>query len=122
MDIRPNSESIISMSHSFIEKYLCGAFTYSALRKLYYTYDSQYVQLIDNKIETRPILYSHRVVHALFAGIMGVGLAPAHFLNDVERVELCLRNIKPFPIHDRKYHNDTDFYTVLWDQHKASEA
>ena len=41
-----------------LNRYFCYAFTYSGLRKLVYTYDTQYTQKIDNKIETRPILYS----------------------------------------------------------------
>jgi len=63
------------------EKYIASVFTYSGIRKLIYTYDIKYRQKIDNKIE------EHRVIHFLFAGLMGIGLAPMHFVNDLERLE-----------------------------------
>jgi hypothetical protein len=105
------------MKISFTEKYLCFAFTYSGIRKLFYTYNTKYTQKIDNKIEERPILYTHHFIHFLFAAVMGVGLTPVHLANDIERLEMYFRNIKSFP--NKKYHTDTDFYTVLLDEHRV---
>ncbi len=108
------------MKLSFLEKYFTMAFTYSGLRKLIYTYDLQYKQKINNKIEERPILYTDKVIHFLFAGVMGIGLAPKHFLNDMERLEMYVRNIKCFSNCCSK-NNDIDFYTVLWDEHNVCQ-
>ena len=107
------------MKISIIEKYFYFAFTYSGIRKVFYTYDTKYKQKIDHKEEEMPILYTHRIVHFLFAGIMGLGLAPTHLVNDIERLEIYVRNIKPLSPITCKLSNDIDFYTVLWDQHKA---
>jgi hypothetical protein len=107
------------MTVSFFEKYIYCAFTYSGIRKLYYTYNTQYKQKIDNKVEKRPILYSHHVIHFLFAGTMGIGLAPNHLINDIERMEMYIRDIKPFSKPYSKYYDDIDFYSVLLDNHKV---
>lgn len=101
---------------SLFEKYICCAFTYNGIRKLVYTYDTKYKQKINNQIEERPILYSHCVIHFLFAGIMGIGMAPYNLFNDIERLEMKVRNIPPMT--NTPINNYQDFYTVLWDQHK----
>jgi hypothetical protein len=103
---------------SFYEKYFLSAIAYGGIRKLIYTYDTKYTQKIGNKIEQRPILYSHRIVHCLFAGFMGIGLTPVYILNDIERLEMYIRNIKPFP-QQCKYHTDVDFHTILFDYHRV---
>ncbi len=72
---------------------------YSGIRKLLYTYNTQYKQ----KDEVRPILYSHHLIHFVFAGTMGI--------------EMYVRNIKPFPNAYSK--EDKDFFTVLWDHHRS---
>ncbi len=95
-------------------KYFVSVFSHSGLRKLYYTYDTKYEQKNENIIITRPILYTHRIIHCLFAGIMGIGLAPMYF----EHIEIYIRNIAPVPKHSKHY-EENNFYTVLWDMHKS---
>lgn len=112
------------MSSTVFEKYILTSFMYGGIRKLFYTYDTQYKQKIDNKVIERPILYSHRVVHFIFAGIMSIGLSPMHLFNDISRLEMYMRKITPFPNnYPTTYYNwnndDKDFYTVLWDEHKC---
>jgi hypothetical protein len=105
------------MTTTFFEKYIFCAFSYSGMRKLYYTWNVQYKKKIDNKVEKRPILYSHRIIHFLFAGTIGIALAPVHLTNDIERLEMYIRNIKPFSKSYPKYYDDINFYTVLRDIH-----
>jgi len=97
-----------------IEKYISYAFMYGGIRKLLYTYNTQYKQ----KDEVRPILYSHHLIHFVFGGTMGIGLAPMYLLNDMERIEMYVRNIKPFSNAYSK-EDDKDFFTVLWDHHRS---
>lgn len=102
---------------SILERYLYFAFAYGGLRKIAYTWNTQYKQKVKDKVELRPILYSHRMMHFLLGGISGVWLAPIHICNDIERLEMYVRNIKPFS-SATDVNEDIDFYTVLMDMHK----
>jgi len=90
--------------------YMVFSFTYSSIRKLYYTYDIKYKKII----EERPILYIHKFFHVLFAGGVGIYIAPFHLINDIERIEMYARNIKPFK-EDNKTNENITFLSVLLD-------
>ena len=38
-----------------------------------------------------------------------------YFVNDIEHIEIYIRNIAPVS----KHYEENDFYTVLWDIHKS---
>lgn len=101
----------------FLSKYISASFLYSGCRKLYYTYDLQYKKTIQNKIETRPILYSHRLLHFIGGGIFGIYLFPLNIINDLENIEIYIRKIKPYPKEDYMEGMDINFYTIMIDDH-----
>jgi hypothetical protein len=108
------------MKYFNIPNYILFTFSYSSLRKLYYTNDIKYKKIIEEKIEERPILYIHKFIHILFAGAIGVYIAPFHIINDIERIEMYTRNIKPFK-EDNKTNENITFLSVLLDTHFIDE-
>jgi hypothetical protein len=100
----------------YFDKFLGIAFSYSAFRKLYYTKDVKYRQYYDNKIEERPILYCDKLGHFVFGGCMGMLSFPILLLSDISKVEMYLRDIKPFPKNDN-IKRDIDYVSVLFDYH-----
>jgi hypothetical protein len=100
--------------------YMLFTFSYSSLRKLYYTKDIKYKKIIEEKMEERPILYIHKFIHTLYAGIVGIYIAPFHLINDIERFEMYARNIKPFK-EDNNINKSVTFLTVLLDSHAIDE-
>jgi hypothetical protein len=100
----------------FFNKFCGIAFSYSAFRKLYYTKDVKYRQYYDNKIEERPILYCDKLGHFVFGGCMGMLSFPILLLSDISKVEMYLRDIKPFQKNDN-IKRDIDYVSVLFDYH-----
>jgi len=100
----------------FFNKFCGIAFSYSAFRKLYYTKDVKYRQYYDNKIEERPILYCDKFGHFVFGGCMGILSFPILLLSDISKVEMYLRDIKPFQKNDN-IKRDIDYVSVLFDYH-----
>ena len=98
----------------FFEKFL-----YSACRKLYYTKDLKYRKYINDKIEERPILYSDKLGHFIFGGCVGMWSFPILLFSDISKVEMYLRDIKPFP-EDQYIINknkNVNYLSVLFDYH-----
>lgn len=97
----------------------CVAFSYSAIRKLYYTNNLKYRKYIDDKIEERPILYTDKIGHVIFGGIIGMYSFPIILYSDISKIEMYLRDIKPFS--DDKYtknqKKDINYLSVLLDVH-----
>jgi hypothetical protein len=108
------------MKYFTIPNYILLSFSYSSIRKLYYTYDIKYKKTINGKIEERPILYTHRFLHLLFAGGTGIYIAPIHLINDIERIEMYARDIKPFK-EDNKTEKTITFFSVLFDSHDIDD-
>lgn len=98
------------------EKFGGFAFSYTAFRKLYYTKDLKYRKIIDDKIEERPILYSDKLGHFVFGGSIGMWSFPILLYSDISKVEMYLRDIKPFPKVYNKY-REIDYMSVLFDDH-----
>lgn len=106
------------MATSFINKYIGITFSYSALRKLYYTYDSEYKVKINDIIYTQPILYSDRFLYSIYAGIIGIYIAPFNLSYDINHLELYMRNIKKLPDSDyNKIFKNVNFLNILFDNH-----
>ena len=106
------------MATSFIKKYIGITFSYGALRKLYYTYDSEYKVKINDIIYTQPILYSDRFLHLVYAGIGGIYITPFNLSADINRFELYMRNIKKLPANDdNKEFKNVNFLNILLDNH-----
>ena len=101
----------------FFNKFCGIAFSYSAFRKLYYTKDIKYRQCYNNKIEERPILYCDKLGHFVFGGCIGMFSFPILFYSDISKVEMFLRDIKPFQEYDYIKNRDINYLSVLFDYH-----
>jgi hypothetical protein len=101
----------------FFNKFCGIAFSYSAFRKLYYTKDIKYRQCYDNKIEERPILYCDKLGFFVFGGGIGMWSFPLLLFSDISKVEMYLRDIKPFSKNDKMKNRDINYLSVLFDDH-----
>ena len=101
----------------FFQKVGSIAFTYSAFRKIYYTKDLKYRERINDKIEERPILYSDKLGHFVFGGCIGMWSFPILLYSDISKVEMYLRNIKPFPEDNYLKYRSINYLSVLFDYH-----
>lgn len=101
----------------FFEKFFGIAFSYTAFRKLYYTKDLKYKKCFDDKIEERPILYSDKFGHFIFGGSIGMWSFPILLFSDISKVEMYLRDIKPFPEDNKIKNRDINYLSVLFDYH-----
>jgi hypothetical protein len=107
------------MKYFNFPNYILFSFSYSSIRKLYYTNDIKYKKITKEKIEERPILYIHKFIHLLFAGVTCIYITPLHLINDIERIEMYTRNIKPFEENNKK-NEDITFLSVLLDTHEVN--
>lgn len=101
----------------FFEKIGSIAFSYSACRKLYYTKDLKYRQCINDKIEERPILYTDKLGHFVFGGCIGMWSFPILLFSDISKIEMFLRDIKPFPEEEYTKNKNVNYLSVLFDYH-----
>lgn len=95
----------------------CISFLYSGFRKLYYIKDLKYRQCIDDKIEERPILYTDKLGHFVFGGCIGMWSFPILLFSDISKIEMYLRNIKPFPEYNYSKYKNINYLSVLFDYH-----
>ena len=100
---------------SFFYKYSLFAVSYSAIRKIYNTYDTKYKYTVNNKIEEYPILYNHRIAHLIYAASAGIYITPFTLLNDIGKFEMYVRNIH-YPV-EKNLNKEVTFLTVLTDMH-----
>lgn len=99
----------------FLYKYVLTAFTYGAARKLWYTRDMEYKIQINDKIETTPILYTHYMKFGVIHGIIGIYNFPFNIINDIEKIEMYVRNIKQLPNNDKN--KTINYMDVMLDHH-----
>ena len=110
-----------------LPRYVACAFTYGALRKVAYTWNTKYQKTVYDKqlnktVETSPILATDRVLLAGLAGLETVYLAPVFVLCDVRNAEMKLRGVESFhrastSSYTSSYTPDIDFLTVALDFH-----
>lgn len=100
-----------------IDKYILFSFSYSGIRKLYNVKDIKYKELIDDKIEERPILYTDKFFLFIFSGLLGIYSFPYLLISDIQKVEKKIRNIDDFPISNyeitRKNNKPINFVYLL---------
>lgn len=78
-------------------KYVIAAFSYSAIRKLCYTWNTEYCKTTydkdTNTLTTKysPILITDRIVHSTLAGLVGIYLTPWNVAKDIRRMEVAMR-------------------------------
>ena len=101
----------------FFDKFLGIAFSYSAFRKLYYTKDLKYRKNINDKIEERPILYTDKLGLFVLGGSIGMWKFPILLLSDISKVEMYLREIKPFSEDNKIKNKEINYLSVLLDDH-----
>lgn len=98
-------------------KYISFAAIYGAARKIWYLRNMEYKIEINDKIETRPILYTHYVMFGIMHGFIGIYYLPFHILNDLEKIESYCRNIKQLPKKTNKTNKTVEFMDLLIDYH-----
>ena len=101
----------------FFNKFCGIAFSYSAFRKLYYTKDLKYRKNINDKIEERPILYSDKLGLFVFGGCIGMWSFPILLFSDISKVEMYLREIKPFSEDNKIKNKEINYLSILFDDH-----
>jgi hypothetical protein len=101
----------------YFDKFLGIAFSYSAFRKLYYTKDLKYRKNINDKIEERPILYTDKLGFFVFGGCIGMWSFPILLFSDISKVEMYLREIKPFSEDNKIKNKEINYLSILFDDH-----
>lgn len=105
----------MTIQPQYIYKYISIASIYGAIRKLYYTRNMEYKIEINNKIETKPILYTHYMMFGIMHGFTGIYYFPFNIINDIEKIEMYARNIKQLPNKDKN--KPIDYLDILLDYH-----
>ncbi len=121
--------SVVSLDYSIYsyessspaDLYCKCAFVYSGIRKLVYTWNTKYQDIVYDQnhtkiMTTRPILCVDRCMHFLYSGFLGIPLTPLYILCDIRQIEMIIHNIKR-PLKFQHLSEGKGFLDVMMDQH-----
>lgn len=100
-------------------KYFKFAFGYGVLRKLLYTKDMTYKQIVyddTKKTVNTPILYTDYPLFLMQGGLSSMALFPLFIFNDMRFVEMKFRDIND-RIDRYNYYNEKSLSDILFHLH-----